>query len=236
MKLFRPIVIILFAYCLLHISDLSKKNFSTTNTYIRDRVVKLENDLGECSGVQVKAHSGKSFILTAAHCGHLNKDGFITVIAEDGNHYEKHILAEDDKADLLILEGIDSLSGLEVAANLIKTQVIRTFTHGHNLDTYMTEGVVIQESLIEPSVGLICPNSSVKYRQRDLYDIFTGQNIPGCYMSEMVTVTTALVVPGSSGGCVVDVNDELVGIVSATDGTFGYMVPIRDVQRFLKDF
>ena len=54
-----------------------------------------------------------------------------------------------------------------------------------------------------------------------------------CGMDTMESSTTATIIPGSSGGMVVNKNGELVGVASATNGFFGYVVRLKDIQKFL---
>lgn len=177
---------------------------------IRDTVVRLKGEEGMCSGEQVSAPSGKSYIISAKHCVDLAVDGKMAVQLPSGKITFKRILARDENSDLLILEGSDELPSLSIAASDFPTEKVRTFTHGHNMDTYQTSGEIIQEKMIE-AAG------------------------PGGIDINFCTVTTASIVPGSSGGVLVDPKGDLVGVASITDGYFSYFVRLSDIKTFLKD-
>jgi len=55
-------------------------------------------------------------------------------------------------------------------------------------------------------------------------------------MSTKQLVSTARIIPGSSGGPLLNSANELVGIASATDGEISSFVALSDIQHFLKSF
>jgi hypothetical protein len=120
-----------------------------TERQLRNQVVKLISKSGTCSGEQVRAPSGIDYILTAAHCKNLDEGtGSIVVITEQGRIIKRKIIEEDPYSDLLLLEGVPNLVGMNIANSISKTQHVRSFTHGAGLDTYKTEGELIQYMLI----------------------------------------------------------------------------------------
>lgn len=206
-----------------------------SNGYIRNRVVKLVSDQGSCSGQQVVAASGMDYILTAAHCKPLQFEGSIMVKTDDGRSMYRRIIAEDETSDLLLLEGIPNLNGLAVASASFAQQHVRTFTHGRGFDTYETQGELIQDYLVNVLLGMNqpCPKAP-KFKVESVETIFGPMN--ACLLSVQETVTTAMIVPGSSGGAVVNDAGELVGVVSAGDGHFGFLVRIQDIKKFLRNY
>ena len=50
---------------------------------------------------------------------------------------------------------------------------------------------------------------------------------------EVVTMTSALVVPGSSGGAATDLSGALVGVVSLCDGVFGGLIPLSEINTLM---
>jgi V8-like Glu-specific endopeptidase len=57
-----------------------------------------------------------------------------------------------------------------------------------------------------------------------------------CVVDTMEMASNADIVPGSSGGVVLDDDDQVVGVVSAGDGHFGYFVSTSDIRSFLTGF
>lgn len=192
---------------------------------------------GSCSGEQVRAPSGIDYILTAAHCKVLAKDNNIIVITEDGHRLQRRIIEEDINSDLLLLEGLPNLEGLKIAKTYHRGQHVRTFTHGRGLDTYKTEGNLIQMSTIDIIIGIMSDEldcTMPKFRQVAV-DTFFGR-VDVCALHVEEVVTTAGIVPGSSGGMIVNDRGELVGVASASDGVFGYLVKLTDIQKFIAGY
>jgi hypothetical protein len=206
---------------------------------ILDRVVKLQSAEGSCSGIQVAAPSGRSYILTAGHCRRLSDAvGSIGVVREDGSTLQRAVIAEDPNSDLLLLEGLPGINGISVAASLTDGQFVRTFTHGSGFKTYRTEGQTVQESVAIAVVGeeKDCAPGMPKLTVVDV-PIFFGLSVRACVLKVLEEVTTATIVPGSSGGAMVDAQGSLVGIASMSDGSFfSYFVRLQDIQTFLKAY
>ncbi len=201
---------------------------------IRSRVVKLKGAHGMCSGEQIRTDSGQDYILTAAHCRHFEENGSITVINESGQSIQRRVIAEDINSDLLLLEGLPNMKGLAIAKNSYNRQRVRTFTHGRNLPTYETQGVLIGDTLVKVPVKIISTEEEAaacvampKYKiEENIFARF-------CVLAVQEMGTTALIVPGSSGGVVVDSSGDVVGVASASGDNFGWLVTLGDIQRFL---
>lgn len=206
--------------------------------WLRQRSVKLVSDHGSCSGEQVRATSGVDYILSAGHCSVLKDEaGNIKVITESGKELSRRVIAEDPNSDLLLIEGLPGLKGLPLAKSVTVSQHIRTFTHGGGLDTYKTEGELIQDQKVKILISPIFSEDDreacaklPKYRIADL------GFVQACALDVMETVSTASIIPGSSGGMVVDDSGELVGVVSASDGKMGYFVRLSDIRTFVNSY
>lgn len=209
----------------------------TAPEYLRARSVMLFNDEGLCSGEQVKAPSGVNYILSAGHCMHLaNSEGFVKVKTEDGQIILRRVIGEDPNSDLMLVEGLPDLDGIEIGIDLRRAQHIRTFTHGKGMDTYETDGLVVGKTIARFVIKLLdtmeqkCPDMA-KIKTKMVDGIFGP--VPACVMESEETITTAMIVPGSSGGMAVDDDGRLIGVASATDGSFGYLVKLEDIRAFL---
>jgi hypothetical protein len=203
-----------------------------SDRYVRHRAVMLEGAHGSCSGVQVRTPKGKDVILSAGHCADLADEGQILVTPEGGTSMWRKVLKESDEADVLVLEGVPSLPGLPIAAKFYDQEHIRTFTHGLGMKTYKTEGVIIQDQMINvPAFPISDADSMLKclFTPKYAINIFS-EEMAVCMLVEHVLVTNAWVLPGSSGGMAVNSSGEVVGVVSAGDlSHLSFLVPSADL-------
>lgn len=208
--------------------------------YIMHRSVKLKSDRGSCSGEQVVAPSGVSYILTAAHCNILiTPRNTILVETEDKQELERAVIAEDPNSDLLLLEGLPNVRGLEIAEKYKADREVRTFTHGKGYDTYKTVGHLIQRVRTAIALGIVEPGkeSECQMPKNKIQVSITEFGVnPVCLLDVVEMGTTAKIAPGSSGGIVVDSDGKLVGVVSAGSKDFGFLVTLEDIQLFLSGY
>jgi S1-C subfamily serine protease len=209
--------------------------------WLRERVVKLSSAKGMCSGEQIRAPSGTDYILTAGHCRAMEVNGEITVTDAEGNKLQRKIIAEDPKSDLLLLEGLPNLRGLDIGDNSTATEHVRTFTHGANMATHKTEGELIEVKQVTIPLKIISDQaeaqecaSQPKFTVIEIQSFFGPLSV--CAMQLDETAASATIVPGSSGGMLVDDSGALVGVASCTDGAFGYFVRLHDIQSFLSGY
>lgn len=124
-----------------------------SDSYIRARVVMLMSFGTSCSGIQVKTPSGKNVILSAGHCASLALGDSMIIRDETKKMHRVHVLGASQSPDILVLEGLPGLKGLDVAGKMEPHEHLRSFTHGKGLDTYKTDGEAIQEGETLPEVG-----------------------------------------------------------------------------------
>lgn len=207
--------------------------------WFRDRAVQIRGNQASCSAVQIKAPSGKNYLLTASHCKPLATNGRILAISEHNAISMPKIIAEDPESDLLLLEGIKGVQGLELGKYSHRNDHVRTYTHGHGLKTYKTEGELIEKRLLDipmypyPQGGLC---SLPKEKVLSLRTPWASEEV--CVMSVREMYMTAPIAPGSSGGMVVNDDGDLIGIVSAMEtGTiYGLIVDIEEIRNFLYNY
>lgn len=210
------------------------------DSYFMSKSVKLVSDRGSCSGQQVTAASGSIYILTAAHCLILARDGSITALTEDGRRMQRRVIAEDINSDLALLEGVPLMPGLEIADKVSRGDHVRTYTHGSGFPTYKTEGQIIDEKQVqvlqEITQGELTVKCDMPKNKKLELDTAFGK-FKACIIDTMGIVTDARIVPGSSGGMVVSDSGKLVGVVSAgNDAGFGFLVDLKDIQNFLSNY
>lgn len=207
-----------------------------SDAQIRSRIVRIVSDKGMCSGEQVRAPSGQDYILTAGHCDGLkSSDGKYNVITEDGKTLSRREVAEDPNSDLLLLEGIPGVRGLDIGKYTWQGETVRTFTHGSNFDTYKTEGQLIQLKMI--SIPLFPVESDSDAARCSTAKLKLYPNYGICALQVVEQASTAFIAPGSSGGAIVDSSGDLVGVASAGDGVgFFYFVTLLDIRSFLNNY
>ncbi len=207
-----------------------------SDEHIRNRVVMLQGNDVSCSGIEIKAPSGQTYILTAAHCRRiLDENEMTTAITEDGVRHPTHLVTINIADELMLLTSVDSKS-IDIAKQVSMYEHIHTLTHGDRRPTYRTDGTVldlvdtIQVRLSvydEFDEYMMCFDSPKKIETE-----LDGLGL--CTIQIKSLITTAKVIPGSSGGAVLNEKGELVGIVSNTDGFFSGIVPLDDIHTFLK--
>lgn len=200
-----------------------------SDAYVRDRVFLLtSSNGGQCTGIQVLgSKSHKPIMLTAAHCKGILVDN--KMIARDEKKVDRVIefIEEDPNSDLMILTAATS-DVISLGDSLQLHDLVHTLTHGHGLPTYRTDGEVLDEEsphMPLPEADPFTCDKMSKY----VVEMFT------CVLVKQETVSTAKVIPGSSGGPFLDEKGHLVGIVSGTDNITSIFVPLKDIQAFLKD-
>lgn len=219
------------------------RSHAEADAYISSKVVRIHSEHGMCSGEQVHAPSGADYILTASHCKLLmNAEGTYSITTEDGKHLERRLIAEDPNSDLLLLEGLPNVQGLDIGDDLHSGEGVWAYTHGHNHDTYKSAGQALETLEVPiPLFGLADDAEAAakchmpKYKDMQLDSVSGAMRV--CILDTFETVTTASIAPGSSGGPVVDSEGHLVGVVSAGDNSgFGFLVSLKDVKAFLSGY
>lgn len=205
----------------------------------KDKIVRIFSERGMCSGEQVHSPSGVDYILTAGHCrGLSDKSDVFSIKTEDGRILQRKLIAEDPNSDLLLIEGLPKTEGINIADRSYSSENITTLTHGNNFDTYMTKGVLIQmERVLAPVTAVSSEEDKAKCSSMPKNLVQEGMfGEAYCCLNVMEVVSTALIVPGSSGGAVLDSSMSLVGVVSAGDGKFGAFVSLKDIKAFLSNY
>lgn len=207
----------------------------SSDSYIRNRVLLLKSKMGSCSAIQVKAPSNKVYVLSAAHCREIVRTKDAKLIDENRREYKAKIVDVDVEHDLLLLEAVDNRS-IEVARSVHDHEKIHTLSHGRGMPTYRTDGELLEE---RPVMRL-----GVSTEDKEEFEkCMSAQDEIGMLISALTgectyvlrsMLSTAMVQPGSSGGAALNEAGQLIGIISNSDGYFSGLVPLHDIQDFLK--
>lgn len=214
-----------------------------SDAYIRNAVVQLIGpDGGGCTGVQIiSPESGKRLILSAAHCmGLVDEKGLVVVQVQSGRKMKLAVLREDSRSDLMAIAGTKHAGAIEVAETVKMHDRVHAITKGAMAPAYRTDGWILEET----------PGGFVAFPIVDEQDVARCESMPKykimadvfsmlCVLDVWTTQTTAQIIPGSSGGPLLNEAGQLVGIASYTRrdvDTFGWFVRLRDVKAFLRKF
>lgn len=218
------------AIILLNMTDRLPKN----EQYIRSHVIQLESAVGMCTGVQVHTPKGEDLILSAAHCKELEQDGVIYASIDGGRRIPRHIVDVNKETDLMLVEGMPHLKGIEIASSAPLHRTYQAYTHGRGEATHRADGEYLEEKTVEVMVDVVIEEEERKKCEEQPHQrIAEGMY---CVRGYNMVVTTIKVEPGSSGGPVVNDNDELVGIVSSSNSFFSNMVPLHSVADFIAPY
>jgi hypothetical protein len=215
---------------------------TTSDDYARDRVVLLKGKHGQCTGVQVRAASGLVYTLTAAHCEAILEDGQAESTLENGATKTVIEIEVDRTADLMLMTAVSS-DYLPVAGDVHRYDHVHTMTHGNGLPTYRTDGTALKDDDI---LIMLFPINTVedleKCQENPTQEMspitpqqILGGEIPVCLKRLHSMVATAQVIPGSSGGPLLNEENQIIGIASASapGSPISFFVTLEDIHKFL---
>lgn len=221
------------------IGAICSSGYRKSDTYARNRIVRLYSRTSECTGVEIRAPSGKRYTLTAAHCRSiLSEKGNAWAQTEDGERYIVSYVLEDEKSDLMLLTAAGP-SAFTIATETSKHEHVHTMTHGDNMPAFRTDGELLEERLVDFPLFVVGDQTSLiacsmpKYQLGVMFSPNGPIIICSFHMTQLYT--TAMVLHGSSGGPLLDANNRVIGIVSTLQETgLSTFVTLKDIQKFLK--
>lgn len=214
------------------IFDMYAVNYAA-DSYIRNQVVLLKGNNGSCTGVKVKVNSN-FYILTAAHCKILLKGNAVQVEEENGNKIIAKLAKISEDTDLMLLSA-DIKSGIKVAIRTYKHEKVHSLTHVLGLPTHRTDGELLKEDFVSYGMYIIMNKQSEDQCKAENNEIEKSGLFEVCIKRLYLMYTTVSVMPGSSGGPVVNEAGELVGIVSGKheEVTLSYITTLKAIKDIL---
>jgi len=184
------------------------------------------------TGLVYNSSTHKSWILTNDHVCKVVKDGG-SVLAQKGN-YQVHSIVESKQSDLCVVSVLDDLKVNTVLSSTAPKVYDDVLVSGFPalMPNVISKGHLSGRAVIPVFIG-VKPCTEEDIQNNPLMCVFLG-GTPIIKYYESV-LTSATIMPGSSGSGVYNVNKELIGVVFAGQGDFGYSwtVPYEQVVNFL---
>jgi Trypsin-like peptidase domain len=228
MKKLFVVLMAVILFVTVQCAHIQKVNLLKSDRYVRDRVLMIYGRGILCSAIEIRAPSGKNYTMSAAHCYEMAVNEYVTAQAEDGSEHMIKVLQVDKDHDLMLLEAFDD-KFIDVAKDYHTHEHVHTLTHGHGQPTYRTDGELLKVENVRVAIPIESDEDLAKCT-----NIIQSALEVSCELKLTVMMSTAAIIPGSSGGAVLDEAGHLVGIVSCGDGFFSGFIPLPDIQNMLK--
>lgn len=210
--------------------------------YKGSSVVMLTVGRGGGTGFRVTAPSGDSYILTN---NHICKDNKTLTARWEDQVEEIKVLEKYPSHDLCLLEDLEEIPSLDVAGSLnihervwlIGHPALRQLTleSGHFVGkTNIKLWTQCSEEEIDAQVEGFNPDRSLEEVLEDIIMLSAGY----CLKSTSANHINNISYPGNSGSPVLNKWGNVVGVLFAGmrgQPTASYVVPLEDIQEFLKD-
>ncbi|MNM80932.1 Serine protease Do-like HtrB [compost metagenome] len=182
-----------------------------------------ESEQGEAlgSGVIFKKDKGKAYIITNSHV--ISGTDGLQVVTNDGESRKATIVGQDSINDIAVLEvddkGINTVIDMGDSTKLRAGETVIAVGNPLGLGGTLTSGIVSYTNRLIP----------ISLNQDGVYD-----------WEQEVIQTDAAINEGNSGGALVDLNGQLIGIntmkISDTgvEG-LGFAIPVNDVMKTVDD-
>ena len=186
------------------------------------------------TGIILKSGANKSQVLTNAHVCEVVKEGGV-VITEASNKYQVNSTKISQSSDLCILSVLSDLHFSTKLAAKTPEMYDDVLVAGHPalMPNIISRGHLSGKDILQVMTGLK-PCTEDDMKENALMCFFLG-GIPQIrsFDSRLVSAT---IMPGSSGSGVYNTSNELIGVVFAGQGDFGYgwTVPYEQVKNFLE--
>lgn len=193
------------------------------------------------TGFSVVAPSGKTYTLTNGHvCGLASNETLHALVPGTDRAYTLRVLEVSKDTDLCLLEPVPNYAGVALANSAAIGELFDVVGHPLLMPLSISKGTLTAYETITLVVSVngnadncIGPGytwSDASGTSLTSYGIFSV-----CKRTVEAVYTTAVIYPGNSGSPAVNFWGNVVGVVFAGDNrsNYGYLIPLRDVYKFL---
>lgn len=201
--------------------------------HIGSSVVKVIGVNGMGSGFHVQAPSGETYILTNAHVCALADQNRQLTIQHENRKVIRTVIAVYKNHDLCLVEKLPKAkSGIKIASSSDFGEDVYLIGHPSGRPLTLSKG----ELIFQKRINLMMNKSEKDCRGLYVPDMLFFQG--GCVESFQAHGISTIAFPGNSGSPVVNKYGNLIGVLFAGSNqpTDSYMVPLRHIQAFLKDY
>lgn len=120
-------------------------------------IVMLEGNGMTCTGFELKAPSGRDYLVSAGHCMELSdSQGLISVHTEYGATVQRRILAFTPKADVMLMDPVPGLPPLQLAPLYWYGEKVYITGHGQSLPLWTVSGNIVGELPTYDWIEMFC--------------------------------------------------------------------------------
>jgi S1-C subfamily serine protease len=228
------------------IFKLPQVHYNYIRNSVGNQVVKITNERGNSGGTgfNIKAPSGKTYILTNSHvCSHVSQEGLVYVHDSQENILQRRVLLNSNFTDLCVVEAMPGASGMSLGSEPQPGEIVAVVGHPKLMPNTMSRGEIIgtedlqvMDHLMDPSDETDkCDLPKNKIEEASIFGIFRVQI---CTVKIKAYLSTVIILPGSSGSPVVNFFGNVVAVAFAgdSDSNWGSFVTLPDIKQILKPF
>lgn len=193
-----------------------------------ESLMRLTNGYGAvCSGVQIKWQQ-HLYILTAQHCASLENDKHEIIV--QAKHFKGkllRIIKRSETADVIVVEPYPQVPGIEIAkfAGLGEANTIYGFPDGFYKKLPNAHFIGLAQTQVDTD-DRPDPKHCLIHKWRKIEGL---RCLDVLHLAEL----DKPVIPGTSGGPVVNRQGQVVGIISQTDHRHSFAVLLKDIRDVL---
>lgn len=215
-------------------------------SYVGEKSIKIvspSNHNTGGTGFSVKGNTGRVYTLTNGHVCEVAENSTVHASIPDSERfYSLRVLDVSEETDLCLLEGMPGASGLNLGDENAVADEVMIIGHPALLPTSLARGRILSFERIKLVYKTNLPENKCKGKTYEwvstedtLLDVLFGINSL-CFRNIESALMNAQVFPGNSGSPVVNFWGRVIGVVFAGDTrtNYGYMVPIKDVIKFME--